>query len=285
MAVTLVPETTPPAPRPALVGREREQAALREALDAALAGRGALVLIGGEAGIGKTALAEALLAEAAEPGRAGAGGALLRPERDPALRPLGRGARPRARATTACPPPPDLRRRAAGAASQAALFAPGARLPRRPGRRAGPLVLLLDDLHWADPASLDLLRVVGRAASPTCRSCSLATYRADEVDRRPPARRPPARSWCARPAPPGSTCARWTGPPSARSSRRATPWPRPRPRAAGRLPGRAHRGQRALPGRAAAHPGGRGRCCAGRARGWVARRPRRRCPCPRCCGR
>src|SRR5689334_2754126 len=51
-----------------LVGREREQATLRDALAVALAGRGSLVLIGGEAGIGKTALAEWLCVEAAHRG-------------------------------------------------------------------------------------------------------------------------------------------------------------------------------------------------------------------------
>ena len=45
---------------PPLIGRDRELAALREYLAAALGGRGGLVLLGGEVGIGKTALAEAL---------------------------------------------------------------------------------------------------------------------------------------------------------------------------------------------------------------------------------
>src|SRR5205814_4930021 len=119
---------------------------------------------GREAGIGTTALAEATGAEAtlqialvlvvrcydlAEPPPYGPwreAFAQLPAERDRAAlpAPLGDGA---------------------GAAGQAALFAQarhalGALAARR------PLVLLLDDLHWADPASLDLLRALGRQLGP-----------------------------------------------------------------------------------------------------------------------
>jgi predicted ATPase len=51
-----------------LVGRAREQVFLREELAAALSGRGRLVLLGGEAGIGKTSLARDLTREALEDG-------------------------------------------------------------------------------------------------------------------------------------------------------------------------------------------------------------------------
>ena len=69
-------------------------------------------------------------------------------------------------------------------ASQEALFArANAYLGAVVAQRS--LVLLLDDLHWADPASLDLLRFLARqlAALPLL---LLATYRADELTRRHP---------------------------------------------------------------------------------------------------
>ncbi len=69
--------------------------------------------------------------------------------------------------------------------SQAALFRQVARFPHRASRPRVPLVLLLDDLHWADPASLDLLRFLARnlARYPLL---LLVTYRSDELTRRHP---------------------------------------------------------------------------------------------------
>src|SRR3954451_15549788 len=102
-----------------LVGRKGEQGTLHDALAAALAGRGSLVLIGGEAGIGKTALAEWLLAEATDRGALVLVGHCYDLSETP---PYGPWAEALARLT----PPPDVLPALTGAAtvaSQAALFA------------------------------------------------------------------------------------------------------------------------------------------------------------------
>ncbi|HEU5422801.1 MAG TPA: ATP-binding protein, partial [Nitrolancea sp.] len=176
---------TPAAPRPLLVGREREQAVLRDCLAHALTGQGSLVLLSGEAGIGKTALAEVLLAEAATQGALVLVGRCYDLSETP---PYGPWAEALARAPhdadlpvlpTAVLPPDQA---GETLASQEAIIARvQAYLAALAARQ--PLVLLLDDLHWADPASLDLLRVLARdlADLPLL---LLVTYRSDELTRR-----------------------------------------------------------------------------------------------------
>ncbi len=175
------PTPDPAHAAPALVGRDRERALLRDHLAAALAGRGGLVLLGGEAGVGKTALAEWLLAASAAQGALVLVGRCYDLTETP---PYGPWAEALARAPRGedQPAAPDLTGR--DTTSQVALFA--AVRDYLAALAAGqPLVLLLDDLHWADPASLDLLRVLARdlADRPTL---LLATYRADELTRRHP---------------------------------------------------------------------------------------------------
>ena len=175
------PSTVPAPPAPSIVGREREVAVLRAALAAALAGRGSLVLIGGEAGIGKTSLAEAILDEAAGRGAAVLVGRCYDLSETP---PYGPWAEAFARASRGgdAPAPPDFSGQ--GVANQAALYA-SARDYLVTLAASRPLVLLLDDLHWADQASLDLLRVIARGLADLP-LLLLVTYRTDEVTRRHP---------------------------------------------------------------------------------------------------
>ena len=173
---------------PLLAGRERELGLLREQLAAALAGHGSLVLIGGEAGIGKTALAESAL-----PGGARTRGALVlvgrcydlteTPPYGPWLELFARY-----RPSDGCPPLPDAfaRRGMIGAvASQAALFRQVADFLRRarrpPAGRAPPRGSPLGGPRQPRPAALP--RPHGRRS---CRSSLLATYRADELTRHHP---------------------------------------------------------------------------------------------------
>jgi DNA-binding CsgD family transcriptional regulator/tetratricopeptide (TPR) repeat protein len=55
------------------------------------------------------------------------------------------------------------------------------------GALRGELVVLLDDLHWADEATLDVLRYLGRRIERT-RALVIGTYRDDEVGRQHPLR-------------------------------------------------------------------------------------------------
>jgi DNA-binding CsgD family transcriptional regulator/tetratricopeptide (TPR) repeat protein len=60
-------------------------------------------------------------------------------------------------------------------------------LLRALGRRDRDLVVLLDDLHWADDATLDALRFVGRRIAST-HALLVGTFRDDEVGRQHPLR-------------------------------------------------------------------------------------------------
>ena len=168
-------------PASLLVGRDRERAALRAHLAAALTGRGGLVLVGGEAGVGKTALAEDLLRDAATQGTQVLVGRCYdlteTPPYGPWVEAFARAPHGDGRLA-----PPDFSGH--GVTSQVVLFA-AVRDHLAALATGRPLVLLLDDLHWADPASLDLLRVLARGLADRP-LLLLATYRADELTRRHP---------------------------------------------------------------------------------------------------
>jgi ATP/maltotriose-dependent transcriptional regulator MalT len=125
--------------------------------------RGRLVLIAGEAGSGKSALVEAFVAEYAEGSRVLVG----RCDDLFAARPLGPIA-DLARGTTG----PLARALAAG--DQTTVF--DAFLDELSG--APPTIVVLEDLQWADEATLDLVRFVARRL-PSLRCFVVATHRVD----------------------------------------------------------------------------------------------------------
>ena len=151
---------------PRLVERDAQLAALERARAAG----GRLVLVGGEAGAGKTALLRAFAGAAGGRILAGACERLVTPA------PLG--------------PFVDVAAQAGGGLEDA--VAAGAD-PRRValrilGELAAPVVLVLEDLHWADEATLDVLRVLGRRVADTP-SLVVATHRDDEALHPHPLRR------------------------------------------------------------------------------------------------
>jgi DNA-binding winged helix-turn-helix (wHTH) protein/tetratricopeptide (TPR) repeat protein len=206
-APTAAPDTPAEAARPfstPFVGRTQSMERLELGLESAAAGKGRLFLLVGEPGIGKTRTAEEFAAAARRRGAAVLIGRAHEGEGAPAfwpwvqvLRGLLRDADPRTLAADAGPGAadiaailPELRQRvrtlppASATASDAARFrlfdSVTIFLQRAAARR--PIVVVLDDLHWADEASLRLLGFLARTLAET-HLLVLATYRDVEVRR------------------------------------------------------------------------------------------------------
>jgi DNA-binding CsgD family transcriptional regulator len=152
-----------------LLEREAELAALAGLVAGAVEGRGGAALVGGEAGIGKTALVRALR-ERWE-GRASFLFGACEPLSVPApLQPL------RELVEAAGPgQPPDL-----DGADRLSL---ARRVLDSIGRRV-PAVAVVEDAHWADASTLDVIRILARRLED--RPIALiVTYRDDEVGANP----------------------------------------------------------------------------------------------------
>jgi tetratricopeptide (TPR) repeat protein len=222
-----------------LIGREREVAELRAALDAALAGDGRVVLLAGEPGIGKTRLASALAGEAASRGVPVWSGRGFEDGSAPAFWSWNtalrrwvdkRGYEAVVAAAGSWGPElahvfPVLRDRIAAPPASTTAEWDRARfrvfdiVSRFLAAFAAPagLVVLLDDLHWADLPSLKLLEFVAADVHDT-RLLVVAAYRDTEVQREDPfsetlsrlVREPSTRRLLVNGLSPAD-CARWVG--------------------------------------------------------------------------
>ena len=176
----------PPPSFTTIVGREQEQQTLSDCLAAAFSATGQMVLIGGEAGIGKTTVVEDLGKQATTLGALTLTGHCYDLTSTP---PYGPWIEVFEDYTRHGAPPPQLsalRGEAANDAleSQAALFSE-VLLFLSSVASERPLLVVLEDVHWADQASLDLIRYLGRQLNNTALLLAV-TYRDDEIARRHP---------------------------------------------------------------------------------------------------
>jgi len=188
---------------PEFVGRDRELGMLGVALDAAAGGRAATVLVGGDAGIGKTRLVDELGIRAAEAGALVAtgvcvpidGGGLPYGPVVGILRDIARQLGAAAAADALGALAPGLELEPPGAAAAARTYSLVTRVADEMAKTRSfeailacltgladrsPLVLVLEDLHWADSASAELVGFLTRNLTDA-RVLLVGTYRADEL--------------------------------------------------------------------------------------------------------
>lgn len=152
-----------------MLERDAALAEMHRCLRQADAGQGVLLLISGEAGVGKSSLLNRFLAEC------------------DARVLLGRCdgvATPRPLAPVFDLNEPALTQLLLAEAPREVLFRA---VLDRSARRHATSVLAFEDVHWADEATLDLLRYLGRRIA-AARSLLIATFRDDEVGPRHPLR-------------------------------------------------------------------------------------------------
>jgi DNA-binding CsgD family transcriptional regulator/tetratricopeptide (TPR) repeat protein len=186
-----------------LIGRAGELAELMAAFDEAAGGAASLAFVAGESGVGKSRLLHTFLERAAERGGCAIGGecvelgrdelpyaplvaalrGLLR-ERDPVLESLSPATR-------------------AGLAQLVPELDPGAPVDGDEDRHRPfeallsllealaedePMVLWLDDAHWADHATRGFLAFLAASLPDECRLLTVIAYRSDQLHRRHPMR-------------------------------------------------------------------------------------------------
>uniref|UniRef100_UPI001F5F36F3 ATP-binding protein n=1 Tax=Actinomadura roseirufa TaxID=2094049 RepID=UPI001F5F36F3 len=186
-----------------LIGRTAQLGALTAALDRAAAGTAGVVLVSGDAGVGKTHLVDALTATARDRGCAVLVGQCAELGESMPYLPLadalwsGAGAAaPEAEAVRAALesrpvlggllPDGDGGPGTASELGQQQLFGAVLGLLGELGRDR-PVVLVLEDLHWADRSTRHLLTFLSRVLQRE-RVCLIGTYRSDDLHRRHPLR-------------------------------------------------------------------------------------------------
>jgi DNA-binding CsgD family transcriptional regulator/tetratricopeptide (TPR) repeat protein len=170
----------------AFFGRERELSTLRRSLERMFQGEGSLVIVSGEAGIGKTSLVNEVTGFAKEQGALVLTGAAYDLSATPPYGPW-LELFERYRSFGDLPEIPNVLRPGTGIgdlSSQSALFDVALDFVLSVSE-VHPVVLTLEDLHWSDQASLDGLRHITRQIGER-RVLIIATYRDDEITRQHP---------------------------------------------------------------------------------------------------